>query len=229
MLLLAIDTSGPDCAVALARGGAGGPAILQRATERIGRGHAERLMPMLEQALAEAHLDFADLERIAVTIGPGSFTGVRVGIAAARGLALALDVPAVGISTLDAIAAPAFRTGRKQGAVIASLDAKRGEVYALAKDLASGETTIEAHATPADAFAERIAAMRGPHLLCGSGSAQIALAIGADATILTTVESPDIADVSALGLAAMAERPPAPLYLRGADAKPQHESMLALR
>ena len=102
MLLLAIDTAGPDCAVALARSGAGGAEILVRASERIGRGHAERLMPMIEAALRRsASVDFADLDRIAVTTGPGSFTGVRVGIAAARGLALALDIPAVGVGSLD--------------------------------------------------------------------------------------------------------------------------------
>src|SRR6266404_2143129 len=110
MLLLAIDTAGPDCAVALARSGADGGKILVRTSERIGRGRAERLMPMIESALAEAGADFADLDRVAVTTGPGSFTGVRVGIAAARGLALALDIPAVGVRSLDALAFPIARS-----------------------------------------------------------------------------------------------------------------------
>ena len=109
MLLLAIDTAGPVCAVALARAADGGPEILTRIEERIGRGHAERLMPMIEEALTCAQKSFDDLDRIGVTIGPGSFTGVRVGVAAARGLALALDIPAVGVGSLDAIMLPVTR------------------------------------------------------------------------------------------------------------------------
>ena len=83
--------------------------------------------------------DFSDLDRIAVTPGPGSFTGVRVGIAAARGLALALDIPAIGIGSLDALALPVVRSGNA-GTVVAALDAKRHEVFVLAQDIASGES-----------------------------------------------------------------------------------------
>ena len=111
MLLLAIDTAGPDCGVALARLRGGDAEILVSASERIGRGHAERLMPMIEAALDAAQVTFAELTRIAVTTGPGSFTGVRIGIAAARGLALALDIPAVGVGSLEALAYPAVRAG----------------------------------------------------------------------------------------------------------------------
>src|SRR5215207_11035135 len=100
--ILALDTSLEDCAVAIA---AGGRVTLVR--ETIGRGHAERLFGMVEAALAEAGLRLADIDRFAVTVGPGSFTGIRVGVAAARGFALATGKPAVGISTLAAHAAAA--------------------------------------------------------------------------------------------------------------------------
>ena len=87
-------------------------------------------MPMIEATLSKAGVAFDDLDRIAVTTGPGSFTGVRVGVAAARGLALALDIPAVGIGSLEALASPLVRTARN-GTVVAALDAKRGEVFAI--------------------------------------------------------------------------------------------------
>src|SRR6201989_3424662 len=70
------------------------------------RGHAEALLPMLQRVMQQANFGFSDIDRIAVTTGPGSFTGLRVGIAAARGLALAAEKPAVGLSTLSAYAAP---------------------------------------------------------------------------------------------------------------------------
>jgi tRNA threonylcarbamoyl adenosine modification protein YeaZ len=112
MLLLAFDTAGPQCAVALARGDQDSFEILAGATERIVRGHAERLMPMIEAALDQSGLSFGDIDRIAVTIGPGSFTGVRVGVAAGRGLGLALGIPVLGIGTLHALAAMAVESHR---------------------------------------------------------------------------------------------------------------------
>jgi len=127
MNLLAIDTALDRCSVGVAR--AGGPAVL--VSETIGRGHAERLFGMVAAAMAEAGLAFADLDRIAVTVGPGSFTGVRVGVAAARGFALVLARPAVGIGTLEAIAEEA-RSLAGDVPVLAALDARHGEVYAQA-------------------------------------------------------------------------------------------------
>ncbi len=190
MLLLAIDTAGPACAVALLRGEDGTAEILARSSEAIGNGHAERLMPMIEAALAEAGVAFADLDRIAVTTGPGSFTGVRVGVAAARGLALALDIPAVGIGSLDALAFPEVR-GRDSGTVVAALDAKRGEIYALAKDIGSGTTLFEAMAAPADVLAAKLEGARPPLILAGAGAPIVAAAFaGDDVEIAATPDSP---------------------------------------
>jgi tRNA threonylcarbamoyladenosine biosynthesis protein TsaB len=225
MRLLAIDTAGPACAVAILRDGE----MLARASEAIGRGHAERLMPMTEAALAEAGIALTDLDRIAVTTGPGSFTGVRVGVAAARGLALALDIPAVGIGSLDALIFPTEREG-STGTVIATLDARRGEVYALARDLASHATLLEARALPAAALASMLEDAREPLILVGAGAPIAAAAFaGRELTIAAMPEYPEITDVARLGLAGTDLAPPAPHYARAADAKPQANKALARR
>ncbi len=163
---------------------------------------------------------------MAVTTGPGSFTGVRIGVAAARGLALALDIPAVGVGSLDALAFPVTRS-REAGTVVAALDAKRGEVYALAKHLGSGETLIGATAIRIDALAARLGSVPLPLVLIGAGAPIVAAALaGGDAEIVATPQSPDIEDVARLALRAEPS-PPAPLYAREADAKPQADKALA--
>jgi tRNA threonylcarbamoyladenosine biosynthesis protein TsaB len=226
MLLLAFDTAGPNCAVAVARAGSGGPYILTRAEDHISRGHAERLPPMVEAALATAKADYADLDRIAVTTGPGSFTGVRVGIAFARGLALALDIPAIGIGSLDALAFPLARSG--EGTVAALLDAKRGEVYALVRDIASGATLVDAEALSVEELALRLSHARRPFTLTGAGAQLVVDALGGPhVTIAGEAEAPDIADVVALAFDAETYGPPRPVYARAADARPQLDKAVA--
>lgn len=134
MLVLAIDTSGSGCFAAVYDGGAG--ELLACAGADIGRGHAERLMEFVDEALSASGRELGEIDRIAVTIGPGSFTGIRVGVAAARGLALALGKPAVGITTLHVVAESA-RLKQAGQPVLVVLDAKRDEVYLQAFD-ASG-------------------------------------------------------------------------------------------
>jgi tRNA threonylcarbamoyl adenosine modification protein YeaZ len=229
VLILAMDTAGPACAVALARATGSGIEILARIDERIGRGHAERLMPMIDEALRHARLSFDDLDRIAVTVGPGSFTGVRVGVAAARALALALDISAVGVGSLQAIALPATRVHRA-GTVVAVLDAKRGEVYALAQDLSSANVILEAASIPIADLAARFATLARPLVLAGAAAPIVGGEIGLDgASIFGEADVPDIADVAFLGLRADAFASPVPLYARGADAKPQSDKVLARR
>lgn len=104
-MILGLDTSGDQCAVALL-----GPERSWQTAEPMARGHAEALFPMIEAVLEDAGAVLGDLTRIAVCTGPGSFTGIRAGVAAARGLALGLDIPSVGVSRLAALAAG--RTGR---------------------------------------------------------------------------------------------------------------------
>jgi len=118
--ILAFDTSGPFCAAALRAGGR----IVSQRNEPMPKGQAERLIPMLEEMLAEAGLGWPDLAALAVCTGPGNFTGVRIGVAAARGLALGLGVPAIGVTGLEALAHGAPRP------VLACLDARRGQLYA---------------------------------------------------------------------------------------------------
>ena len=97
--ILAFDTSAAHCAAALLSGGR----IVARRSEEMGRGQAERLMPLLQEVMDAAGLDWSALDRIGVGIGPGNFTGIRIAVSAARGLALALEIPAIGVSVFDAI------------------------------------------------------------------------------------------------------------------------------
>jgi tRNA threonylcarbamoyladenosine biosynthesis protein TsaB len=219
MRLLAIDTSAELCSVGVAADGR--PTVLCSAM--VGRAHAERLIPMVEEAMAAARLPFADLERIAVTIGPGSFTGVRIGVAAARALALATRAKAVGIGTL-AVHAEAARAAAGAVPVVVAVIAGRGEVYAqrFATDgSAEGEPRLAAPLT----FASLITPAT---VIAGSGADALIAATGADNAVAHRDGSPDLA-----ALLRLAERvppqaeAPRPLYLRPPDAKPQAAAKVA--
>ncbi|MDZ4375405.1 MAG: tRNA (adenosine(37)-N6)-threonylcarbamoyltransferase complex dimerization subunit type 1 TsaB, partial [Phenylobacterium sp.] len=118
-MVLALDTCLNACSVAVLDG----ETVLAHHREVMARGHQERLAPMAQAAMAEAGRAFSDLDRIGVTVGPGSFTGLRVGVAFAKGLASAQGRPAVGVSTLEALAAGS------PGLVAAALDARRDQLY----------------------------------------------------------------------------------------------------
>ncbi|MCR6644818.1 MAG: tRNA (adenosine(37)-N6)-threonylcarbamoyltransferase complex dimerization subunit type 1 TsaB [Terricaulis sp.] len=113
LIVLCIDTSLDACAVAIVREGA----LLAHLSEEMQRGQAERLAPMVKQAIAEAGIGFEALDRIAVTTGPGSFTGVRVGLSFARALALSLGKPCIGVSTLEALALAEGRAGLRAAVI----------------------------------------------------------------------------------------------------------------
>lgn len=119
-VILAFDTSAAHCAAALLSG----DRIVAQRAEAMGRGQAERLFPLLDEMLSQAHVAWRDLSRIGVGIGPGNFTGIRISVAAARGLALSLGVPAIGVSTFDAI-----RHG--QASARAAVPAPRDHVYLI--------------------------------------------------------------------------------------------------
>ena len=126
MILLGIDTSAHLCAVCVYD--AAEQKVLAERTSDIGRGHAELLFDQIESCLKACELEYSSISRIGVTVGPGSFTGVRVGLAAARGLGLSLGVDVAGISTLDASEALALKT-RFDGKLATILDARRAEAY----------------------------------------------------------------------------------------------------
>lgn len=220
MNLIAIDTALEACSVGVI---AGTQQVLR--SEVVGRGHAERLMGMIEAAMAEARLAWADVERIAVTVGPGSFTGLRVGIAAARGLALVTGAPAVGIGTL-AIHAETVRHEVGDAPVLAVLATSRGEIYGQSF-AADGTAEGPAEAAAPDVFARRIA---DNTLIAGSGAPALAAILGDEARARTVHErsAPDIAALCRLALVTSPTgEPPRPLYLRPPDAKPQTAGRIA--
>src|SRR6267378_7679135 len=125
MRVLAIDTALEACSAAVFDTSSG---IAATETRGMARGHAEAVMPLIARVMAKAGFEFADLDRIAVTTGPGSFTGLRVGISAARGIALAAAKPAIGLTTLAGFAAPHIAADDVM-AVVAAIDARHDHVY----------------------------------------------------------------------------------------------------
>jgi tRNA threonylcarbamoyl adenosine modification protein YeaZ len=227
MRILAIDTALGACSACVLDAGEAQPlAIEQTAMER---GHAEALMPMIERVMNAVEGGFSSLDRVAVTVGPGSYTGLRVGISAARAIALAARIPAIGVTTLAATAAPLI--GRESGRVIAAaLDAKHGQVWFQALSSQGKPLVPLRQASHRDA-ARAIGA--GPVSLVGSAAMAVAneaWAIGLDALVLDEARAPDIVWVARLGLIAEPEAaPPRPLYLKAPETTPQDRARLPRR
>ena len=195
-------------------------------------GHAERLLPMIEAVLAEAGLAFTAVTRIAVTLGPGGFTGLRVGISAARAFALALGVPVVGLTSLHVaalVAAPhigasGLPANKRIGRFIVAAPAGRGALYAQIFEATSAlpvdpPRLIWPHDELSD-LAELVAVGPGADLLQGRASGLIALAefvnLQPDAAMLASC-APHLTPITDVR----------PMYLRAADAKPQISKALA--
>lgn len=218
MRLMIVDTALGLCTASVFEVGAcgSGGAELRRLGQRseaMVKGHSERIAGFARDAMADAGIDFTALDRIGVTVGPGSFTGLRVGLAFAKGLAAALDRPVVGISTLDALAASVGEVP----AVAALIDARRGQVYArFWRDGAPGGA---AEALTLAVAAERIAGLGAGAVLVGSGAALFAdLASG---TGLRPLDGPAPEALARLATAADPRLARAtPLYLRAPDATP---------
>lgn len=227
MRILAIDTALGACSACVLDSGE----TIPLAGEQIAmdRGHAEALMPMIERVMAAVDGGFSSLDRVAVTIGPGSYTGLRVGVAAARAIAFAAEIPAVGVTTLAATAAPLI--GRETGRVIAAaLDARHGQVWFQALN-GQGRPLVSIRQVSHRDAARAIGA--GPVSLVGSAAAAIAneaWAIGLDALVIDERKAPDIAWVARLGLIADPQSaPPRPLYLKAPETTPQDRARLPRR
>src|SRR6266545_2114347 len=218
MLILAIDTALDACAAAVLDTSAGG--VIATESQAMKRGHAEALMPLIARVMKISGVAFASLDRIAVTTGPGSFTGLRVGLSAARGIALAANRPVVGLTTLTAYAAP-FVAEDSDHPIISAIDARHDHVYFQVVS-GNGSSLIKPKVAP---IAEALEASRfgTPHLV-GNAARILADRWPADAPPPSRVDAqaaPDINWVAWLGAAVSPETAPArPYYLRAPDAKP---------
>jgi tRNA threonylcarbamoyladenosine biosynthesis protein TsaB len=218
--ILAADTALGACSVAVLDDGK----ILAHRFEPMDRGHAERLAPMVDEAMREAGIAFRALDRLAVTTGPGTFTGQRVGLAFMRGMRVALKRPLVGVTTLEAMAAAALHEAGAEFAAVLH-DAKRGEVYCAV--VSKMGVLLPVCLAPFDEAVDAIwSVVREPcsKTLAFAGTAGAAAAtqyrVRGGVAEVTTVCQPDALWVARL--AAVAPEPaevPRPLYLRAPDAR----------
>lgn len=227
MFILAIDTALSACSAAVLD--AETDSVVAGDSLLMERGHAERLIPLVEQVMGDAGLSFEHLARIAVTVGPGSFTGLRVGLSAARGFGLTANRPVVGVTTLAALAAP-FLALDDAIPVVSAIDARHGHVY-LQMFGVGGRTLIAPKVTSVREAARAVAI--GPARLVGSGAKVLEAAWpnGERPPVsVDDVPAPDVAWVARLGIAANPDAAePKPLYLRPPDAKPQDKARIARR
>lgn len=219
-ITLAIDTAAPRLQLALTRGDGG----VDISVDAIATGHAEIIFGRIGTLLGRNGLDYSDLERVVTTTGPGSFTGLRIGLAAARGIGLARDIAVVGVSSLVALSllAPGDRT------TLVLVDARRGEMYG---QLFNGP----GHAAEAPfllSYEQAYERSRQAGGVLGTGAPLAAAAVGAADFELHRPE----ADRGFVDIAALARfgssldpslHPPEPHYLRDADAKPQSAARIA--
>lgn len=216
MKILAIDTALGACAASIYDSATG--QVLITETLAMQRGHAEALPALLERIRNQLPLGFESLQQVAVTVGPGSFTGIRVGIAAARALGLALGVPVVGVSTLSAFAAPLLGD-EARSAVVAAIDARHGQIYVMMIS-AGGAMQVAPRLLKIEQAALQLAS--GALRICGTGATLLAAAArqrGLACEITGALDAPDIAYVARLGALADSDHaPPDPLYLKAPDA-----------
>jgi tRNA threonylcarbamoyladenosine biosynthesis protein TsaB len=217
--ILAMDTSTVGCSAALWRDGG----IISCDWAAMARGQSEALVPMVKDVMSDAQAAFSDLDALAVTIGPGAFTGLRIGLAAARGMALSLGVPCLSVTTLEAIAHSVDPSVRSGNTILTVLDSKRADIYAQAfgPDLSP---LNQASAIAAEQVFGLIP--EGPVVIVGDIAERIAVKLnksGTKTTVAPGLGIPDAAIVAEIAAARWSpehELPsPEPLYLRPPDAK----------
>jgi len=223
MITLGIDTATSACAAAIWCAATG--RVLSMKAEPLARGQAERLVPLIQETLAEAGLDFGAVDRYGVTVGPGTFTGLRIGLATARGLALASGRPLVGITSFEA-AAHAVPDGISHGrTMLACIESRRDDLYLQAFGPDRRPLFDPADVLPPD-LPSFIAAHlpAGPLLLVGDAAERTRAALGewpAAIDILPSTGGPEASAVARLAAladpGAIAARPADPFYLRPPD------------
>ncbi|WP_407149428.1 tRNA (adenosine(37)-N6)-threonylcarbamoyltransferase complex dimerization subunit type 1 TsaB [Bradyrhizobium sp. ORS 86] len=223
MIILAIDTALDACSAAVLDTAAGTTLAIE--SQAMQRGHAEALMPLIARVMKDSGIAFTALDRIAVTTGPGSFTGLRVGLSAARGIALAAEKPIVGLTTLAAYAAPVVADNGEHP-ILSAIDARHDHVYFQVVG-GDGSPLIKPKVAP---IAEALeAAGLGALHLVGNAAKMLAERWPADATPLFKVDpqpAPDITWVAWVGAAIDPDSaPPRPFYLRAPDAKPPRDQL----
>ena len=224
MNILAFDTTLQACSAALAVDGR----VVARRFEAMERGHAERLPCLVRDVLKEAALPAKALDRLAVTVGPGSFAGVRVGLAFARGMALRTEGPALPIATTSSLEALAL--GTTSGSLTAGvIDARRGEIFVQA--FRGGMALNEPRALSVDDAASTLAGLAGGEAitLIGTGATLVG-EVWPKTAPPPVAESEALPDAARFILRAAELNPdpsPQPLYLRAPDAKPQKPSSFA--
>ena len=209
MKVLAFDCSGQGCSAALTAGAR----LLGQRRATPERGQAQLLLPMIAALLDECGLGWPELELIGVTVGPGSFTGLRIGLAAARGFALAAGLPVCGVSSLEALAAAVPPSERQGRTVVAVVDSKRAELFAQA----FGDD-LRPLAEPACLAAEAVAALAaGPVLAVGDGVCRIPPLPHGSLARPTAVDAAVIAALAVTRFTQGRSLAPVPLYLRPPD------------
>jgi tRNA threonylcarbamoyladenosine biosynthesis protein TsaB len=221
--LLAIDTAGSACSVAVGCG----PALLAAECRAMRHGHAEALLPMIDRVMGAAALAPAALDGVAVAVGPGGFTGIRVGLGAAHGIALALTARLIGVTSFAAVIASLASAASVPGApkaVLVALDSRRDDLYVQLFDRADAEPLAEPAAVLPDALADYVAGFVGaaPLLIAGDMAEQAEAVLGGHFDVAIVADSaPDARGVLAAALRQIerdpAGSPPRPLYLRPPD------------
>lgn len=214
MRILALESATAACSAATWVDGA----VVAAERTELARGHAETLLPMVERVCAAARLKPGDVDRLAVTVGPGHFTALRVGLATARGLALATGRPLVGVTTLAALAAAVPPERRRDAIVIVALDSKRAEPYL--QSFASSLTPLDTPVARLVAdYAATLSASESSrrYVIAGDAAESLAAVLrdrGRDVDVLASLRHPDAVTVAALAAAApLPSLLPAPLYI----------------
>ncbi len=216
MKILAMDTAAQACSVALWQE----TAVTHHVFREMARGHASELLPMVDGLLQDVALEITDLDALAVTIGPGGFTGLRIGLAAARGFAAASGLPVIGVTTLEALA---HGVGKQEGKILCALDAKRADLYAQLFD-GQGYPLSEAVARLPEDVVMMVPADETSLIVAGDSWARLEPlfkehGIHASESCIKLPDARDVVEIAAQkGIPAKGQDRPSALYIRPPDA-----------